>query len=139
MNQSKTKKRIVSVVAAVAAVLIGSVSVFAYEPVIRLDFDSEVNPASDYFIYGEDDKIPELNLNSGDIFTDNNGNVYNTSGVERAICFHSFTSVVVGEHTVNSDGSCVIRYFDAQRCIKCGYIKDATYNGAKMTYEKCPH
>lgn len=139
MNQSKTKKRIVSVVATVAAVLVGSVSVFAYEPAIEIENDNITNTNVDLFVYSEDANVPELELNTGDTFTDKDGNVYNTSGVERAICFHSFADVIVGDHTLHSDGSCTIKYYDAQRCTKCGYIKVGAYTGATTTYEKCPH
>lgn len=138
MKQSKTKKRIVSVVAAVAAVLVGSASVWAYEPAIEIEHNYEPSPDSTYLFSSEDVEIPELSLNSGDIFTDKAGNVYDTSGVDRAICFHSFENVTMGEHTLHSDGGCTTKYYDAKRCIKCGYTKDTVYKYT-MTCTTCPH
>lgn len=48
MNETKKKKRVVSVAAALTAVFIGSASVLAYEPAVEMELNCELNPEHDY-------------------------------------------------------------------------------------------
>lgn len=137
MNETKRKKGVVSAAAVLAFVLIESASVWAYEPTTKIEVSGELNPDAEYFI--SDNVNSATDLNSGDVFRDQHNNIYDTTGVDRAICFHTYVDTTLGEHTRNSDGSCVTLFYDAQRCTKCGYVKAKEYNGTTLTCEKCPH
>ena len=137
MNETKRKKGVVSAAAVLAFVLIESASVWAYEPTTKIEVSGELNPDAEYFI--SDNVNSATDLNSGDVFRDQHNNIYDTTGVDRAICFHTYVDTTLGEHTRNSDGRCVTLFYDAQRCTKCGYVKAKEYNGTTLTCEKCPH
>lgn len=138
MNQSKKKKGIVSIAAALAVVLVGGVSVWAYEPAITIENNYMMSPDADRFFGTDPAEAEELNLNTGDVFMDNEGNIYDTTGVDRAICFHSWVDTTYWEHIRNSDGGCTTYYYDAKRCSKCGSIKDTVYKNT-VTFAICTH
>ena len=142
MNETKKKKRIVSVVAALTAVFIGSASVLAYEPAVEMELDFELNSEHDYGYCNDIQDYAgyyiEIDLSNDDTFIDKDGNVYNFSDVNRAICFHSYVDAVVWDHSLNSDGSCVTVYYEAQRCSKSGYVKGKSYR-TEIICKICPH
>lgn len=142
MNETKKKKRAVSVIAALTAIFIGSASVFAYEPAVEMEVDFELNPEHDYGCCNDIQDYAgyyiAIDLSEDDTFIDKDGNVYNFSDANRAICFHSYVDAVVWDHSLNSDGSCATVFYDAQRCTKCGNTKNKVYK-SEMTYKVCPH
>ncbi|MBD5508569.1 MAG: M56 family metallopeptidase [Lachnospiraceae bacterium] len=71
-------------------------------------------------------------------FIDEAGNIYPiTEPIQRG-CSHDYVSGKATEHHSNSDGSCIVREFRAQRCSKCGYV----IRGEQISYHEytvCPH
>lgn len=56
------------------------------------------------------------------------------------IClFHDYESVVIVEHFLNTtDGSCQAKYYDAERCKKCGKVRNKVLQYT-VNYYTCPH
>lgn len=72
-------------------------------------------------------------------FTDEDGNVYPIPEIAPQWgCDHDYVSGIETGHRKNSDGSCVVEKYHAQRCSKCGYV----LRGDRIsvtTYDVCPH
>ena len=139
MKQPKKQKRFISLLAAVVTGIVGTTSVLAYEAADSIQILQDLHPNHTYRITERNAQVIELNPNTGDIFIDKNGNVYEVNSSERVLCFHSYVDVTISDHDLHSDGSCTTLYYDAKRCTKCGTIKDKEYNGTKTTCERCPH
>ena len=139
MKQPKKQKRFMCLLSAMITGIVGTTSVLAYEAADPIQILQDLHPNRDYSIVERMDQIIELNPNTGDIFVDKNGNIYETNSSERVLCLHNYVDIIISEHELHSDGSCTTLYYDAKRCTKCGTIKDKKYNGGKTTYEKCPH
>ena len=72
-------------------------------------------------------------------FTDEEGNVYYIPDVEpHGSCDHTYVSGVETRHNKNSDGSCEVRKYNAERCSKCGTIKVGDWIST-YHYAVCPH
>ncbi len=139
MKNPQTKsKKIVSVMVSLVIALAGSVSVFAYDPPIEIEISDSLHLGGNFVVSEPLRGSIEIETNLGNVFKDNEGNVYNVSDANRAICFHQYTDVSLQYHDLHSDGSCTITYYDAKRCTKCGNMKDKTYS-YEMTCNKCPH
>ena len=71
-------------------------------------------------------------------FVDEEGNIYPiTEPVQRG-CSHDFVSGTTVGHHPNSDGSCEVRKYNAQRCTKCGLVVEGSLISTTK-YVKCPH
>ena len=75
-----------------------------------------------------------------ELFTDENGNIYPVEEEVRVKrgCVHEYVSGTVTEHTKNSNGSCLVEYIEAMRCIKCGRLQYGSVIN-EVKYAKCPH
>ncbi|MCM1327742.1 MAG: M56 family metallopeptidase [Bacteroidales bacterium] len=73
-------------------------------------------------------------------FTDEEGNVYEIEeGVQTyATCVHQYVSGKTINHTPYADGSCKYILYLAQRCTKCGYVKQGDVFSEQF-YPVCPH
>ena len=72
-------------------------------------------------------------------FTDKNGNIYpvdTPSG--QADCKHTYMDGTFSTHIKNDKGGCTLKYYDAQRCSKCGLIANRELVST-TEYVKCPH
>jgi len=139
MKQPKKEKRLLPILISLVLGIVGVTSVLAYEAPDPIQVLQDLHPDRSYSVRKRTDQDIKLNPNTGDIFVDKNGNVYETNRSERALCSHSYVDVTILEHTLHSDGNCIILYCDAKRCTNCGITKDKEYNGIKTTYVKCPH
>lgn len=73
-------------------------------------------------------------------FVDEEGNVYpvpEDEGVE-PYCNHSYVSGQLREHHPYSDGSCEMRYYNAERCVRCGQVIRGDWINT-ISYAVCPH
>lgn len=72
-------------------------------------------------------------------FTDEEGNIYLIPDTEAHwSCDHTYVSGVETRHNKNSDGSCEVSKYRAQRCSKCGTV----IQGDRISvtrYDVCPH
>lgn len=87
---------------------------------------------------GEMGKVIELLYEKE--FVDEEGNVYpvpEEEGVE-PYCNHSYVSGEARNHHSFSDGSCEVRIYNAERCVRCGQV---IYHDliSTTTWVKCPH
>lgn len=72
-------------------------------------------------------------------FTDEEGNVYYIPDVEPyGSCDHTYVSGVETRHNKNSDGSCEVSKYRAERCSKCGTIRVGELISTYY-YTTCPH
>lgn len=73
-------------------------------------------------------------------FVDEEGNVYpvpEDEGVE-PYCNHSYVSGEARNHHSFSDGSCEVRIYNAERCVRCGQVIYHDWINT-ITYAVCPH
>lgn len=72
-------------------------------------------------------------------FTDEEGNVYLIPDEEpHGSCDHNFEPGVETRHGKNSDGSCNVKKYNAERCSKCGTVRVGTLISSTY-YPVCPH
>ena len=80
------------------------------------------------------------NINS--VFIDSSGIVYpiyeDADAGTDATCTHTYVSGTVQEHKKNSDGSCILKVYNAQRCTKCGNVVLGSLISSTK-YTTCPH
>lgn len=71
-------------------------------------------------------------------FVDEEGNIYFIPDEEPHGCDHDYVSGTEYRHNKNSDGSCEVSKYRAQRCSKCGTV----IQGDRISvtrYDVCPH
>ena len=137
MKTSKKKRSVLSVLTLVFSCILGTITAFAYEPLVEIELSHAPNPDSVYIInVSMPDKY--VNFSIDDTFMDTEGNVYEVSGANRISCDHDYVDSYLGDHTRNADGSCSTIVYNAQRCIRCGHIKQKMYNYT-ISYATCPH
>lgn len=139
------------------AVLLNSVTVFAYEDVQRFELtnqngepiDVEKALQKDFVFYPNTVNLEEVEgifSEAGKIeikydlqFTDENGVIYPVEDLQVcAACNHTWIYGTVEDHDKYSDGSCTVTQYEAKRCTKCG----ASAIGEEIntiSYKKCPH
>lgn len=72
-------------------------------------------------------------------FNDKDGKVYPINELqEYKSCSHNYVDGTYSTHTKNSDGSCLVRYYAAKRCSKCGTLQVGEQI-SESTFKKCPH
>lgn len=72
-------------------------------------------------------------------FVDEEGNIYYIPDTEsHGSCDHSYVAGTEYRHNKNSDGSCEVMKFKAERCSKCGTVKIGDLIST-TTYVTCPH
>lgn len=149
-KQKKHGKRL-SVLLASCMVLCSSFTAFAYQSPTELDMvcNSSNNPllnirSSDTIVFQSGDF--KLTNSSSPIlydyqFTDTDGNIYKIDTSDRseyAACNHDYVEGTISKHSKKSNGGCITKYYDAQRCSKCGKIILGSLIDTE-THEVCPH
>lgn len=134
----KKNKKFLSVLASLAVVVVGSTTVWAYEPAIKIEILDPLPPNGHFSVCEPQSDPMEIESNSGNVFKDKNGNQYEISNQQKSICFHKYVDVLLQYHILNSDGGCTTNYYDAKRCTKCGNIIEKEYS-YEIIYKKCPH
>lgn len=160
MRMKKWNKTAAGVVVA-ALVFVNSLTVFAYEDTIHVEPQEVVSQGDvDYFMDGEawqfiSDEFEVGTLEATEVyipftgeiryekqFIDAEGNIYEVQDEETASvyrsCNHTYVSGREAIHNKQSDGSCIVRVYDAQRCSKCGWILLGDFI-SETKYAKCPH
>lgn len=144
--------------ALVAALILGnSMTVFAYrdgyseilpeeatqedvEFVLDNDFAVFAPGGTDWKAVQDGETGKEMELIYEKQFVDEEGNVYpvfEDEGVE-PYCNHSYVSGELGEHHPYSDGSCEMRIYNAERCVRCGQVIRHDLIRT-IIYKPCPH
>lgn len=143
-------RQILSVVCICLIFFMSSMTVFAYSPAIEdsvpleeIHSDEEIE-----IIWSTNDTYSSLAKSDLDFsetssyFVDEDGNIIPITlgtGLEPyALCTHIYKDGTRQVHTKYSNGSCQIKYYEAQICIKCGKcITGELFNIS--TWTKCPH
>lgn len=144
--------------ALVAALILGnSMTVFAYrdgyseilpedvtEEEIEFVLDSDITAfapdSTDWKAIENVETGKEIELLYENQFVDEEGNVYpipEDEGME-PYCNHSYESGESWYHHPNSDGSCEVRIYKSQRCVRCGQVIRGDLISTH-TYTVCPH
>ncbi len=139
--KSKVKTKVL--LSAITMAMIGAASVvtaFAYTPPMVVSGTDYSGMETITFIPVSPEELLAETLPYDYFFTDQDGNTYPIemeSRIQRG-CVHEDVSGTTTEHTKNSDGSCLVEYVEAMRCVKCGRVQyGSTIN--KVRYAKCPH
>ena len=160
MRMKKWNKTAAGAVVA-ALVLANSLTVFAYEDTIQGETKTNMSQAEvEYFMEGEawqfvpnNIEVEALEETEGYIlytdeirydsqFVDAEGNIYEVKDAETAVVYRSCNhTYVAGQHIIHdkkSDGSCIVKVYDGDRCSKCGYILIGDLI-SEHKYTVCPH
>jgi len=95
---------------------------------------------------GESDHAEAIDFSHNDnVFTNEEGKIFYNENTEsynqnqtRVICSHSYETGTLSKHFSNSDGSCKVVAYKAQRCAKCGNTIIGT-EISTTTYKVCSH
>lgn len=83
--------------------------------------------------------VSEIEIRYDRQFIDEEGNIYPIPEIEPQWgCDHTYEAGTEVRHNKNSDGSCVVTVYNAERCTKCGTIKLGDLRST-TTFVKCPH
>lgn len=133
-----------------------SMTVFAYKDVQNEIMSKDMSQESvemalesDAILFTPDgtgeETEPEFDMMEEDVilyerqFTDEEGNIYPVPEITPQWgCDHDYVSGTETRHNKNSDGSCDVTKYRAERCSKCGTIKLGDYIGSSH-YAVCPH
>ncbi|MBD5477237.1 MAG: M56 family metallopeptidase [Lachnospiraceae bacterium] len=162
-NVMKMRKWNKSAAGAVVAVLVAanSLTALAYEDTIHEGLNRNMSQAEvEYFMEGQtwqyipkevevevleeaDSYIPYNNdIRYDDQFVDADGRIYPTQdeGVTGVYwgCNHNYEPGTRVMHDKKSDGSCLVKVYDAERCSKCGFVLVGDFI-SETRYAKCPH
>lgn len=121
------------------AVMLSSLTAFAYESVAEVKVNSTEDIADEIEILDADD----WHIDAADITavcTDADGNVYPVEeNVNPAnLCPHQYVDVIYQTHQKNSSGGCTVKQYYAQRCSICGSVVVGNLHNTQ-TFTKCPH
>ncbi len=158
MRHKRGNRFLVGMLAA-ALVFANSITVFAYEDTFHEYMPEDASEErvervleDDTFLFVPDeaggDEMQEFNPSEIDEirydaqFTDEEGNIYPIFEEAPAEtyrgCNHVFVSGTEARHKKNSDGSCVVTQYRAQRCSKCGTVIQGDWIST-TNYAVCPH
>lgn len=141
MRSNRKPKRVLSILAAGVICMAGSMTAFAYEPLITVSNSENFVVEGDVtFVYKKPEVKKEL-LFSDFYFSDNNGQVYNLDNADnnREVCIHEYAiSGVTTSHKKDGKGGCTVYEYDSLRCRFCGSIKLLDLIST-VTYNPCPH
>lgn len=158
MNRKKCSKAAVWITA-VLVTMVNSITVFAYPEVNTVSGEWESVEEAERFINNsgmfitigasEEERKKDIAYEYVNMeiryegqFIDAYGNIYQVKEDMGASaygsCNHEYVSGTYTEHNKNSDGSCTVTQYSAQRCSKCGKIEKG--NRLSVTnFDMCPH
>lgn len=141
MTTKKRNKTILSIASTIVISMAGAITSFAYEAPRTVT----VNTSSEFLL---DSKFGKQQEGLDEIlfdryFTNNTGIISEikepNSSDERALCKHDYSiDGIYSTHKKNTDGSCIVREYDALQCCFCGSVKVGDLIST-TTYVKCPH
>lgn len=143
MKKKELMKKGVAVVVALVTMVASTSSIFAYEPFVWTDTNtSEVSASSDFGELQEGNGCDNCDFSNSDtvvVFEDGRQvPVINESDSLYILCNHVMKDCYYHVHRSNSTGGCTVNVYNAQNCIRCGYIKTGSLY-ATYTYTVCPH
>lgn len=119
-------------------IFFSTLPVLAYEAPSIIYSDREWSSNSNECDFFSSSTIDKKTLFSDFYFTDETGTKYNIDTESRILCIHSFVNGTVTRHIKSSNGSCIVKQYQAKRCKYCGDCIVGTLLST-TTYPKCPH
>lgn len=143
MKKKGLMKKGVAVVVALVTMLASASTIFAYEPFMWTDeMTANVSDFSDFGMYADDIEVSEGDFSVSDlvfVYEDGTQVLDNGENTENYIlCNHVMKDGYYQVHRSNSTGGCTVNIYNAQRCIRCGYIKTGSLYSTNI-YPVCPH
>lgn len=143
MKKKGLMKKGVAVVVALVTMLASASTIFAYEPFMWTDeMTANVSDFSDFGMYADDIEVSEGDFSVSDlvfVYEDGTQVLDNGENTENYIlCNHVMKDGYYQVHRSNSTGGCTVNIYNAQRCIRCGYIKTGSLHSTH-TYTVCTH
>lgn len=154
MRKKKWNRFAVGTLAA-ALIFANSMTAFAYRDEINESVPEDMSEEQiervleDHEVLFAPEEIGEetiINFEEGEVkllydrqFVDEEGNIYYIPETEPyGSCDHDYVPGTEYRHRKNSDGSCDVTKYKAQRCSKCGALKMGDYISSTH-YAVCPH
>lgn len=139
MRREQKHKKFLAVIMSGIFCMAGAITAFAYIPPVTMTVDDGIPIRGEIQFSAGDETIESLLYN--DFFTDAKGIIYEIAAddiEEKAGCNHNYVSGTASKHERNSDGSCTLFTYFAERCVNCGHI---IWGGLKNieTNLVCPH
>lgn len=139
MRREQKHKKFLAVIMSGIFCMAGAITAFAYIPPVTMTVDDGIPIRGEIQFSAGDETIESLLYN--DFFTDAKGIIYEIAAddiEEKAGCNHNYVSGTASKHERNSDGSCTLFTYFAERCVNCGHI---ILGGLKNieTNLVCPH
>lgn len=143
MKKKELMKKGVAVVVALVTMVASASTIFAYEPFVSGDnVTTEVVGKSETISLSKNENGVECDFSVSDtVIVYEDGRqlpVEKTDDSLYAICNHVMEKCYLHAHNSNNSGGCIVRIYNAQQCIRCGYIKTGSLFST-TTYPVCPH
>lgn len=148
-KKTSTKHKIISTLLALFIVFCSSIPTFAYQAPKKYevveDNDELVHITPDETIVfnpiGATAPFASEPILFDEQFTSSNGMTYDLQSdtkIPKANCEHTYVPGSYTSHSKKSDGGCVVKYYNAKRCSKCGKLVKGSLTNT-VTYQVCPH
>lgn len=140
MKEKRKQKTCLAVFASAVVFLTGSLTALAYVPPQTMEF-SEYNPDIEVERCFEMEDMNEVPPVYDRFWVNSDGTIEELKDYEievKADCSHVYQNGKYSEHKKNSSGGCTITYWEAKKCIKCGFVKINDVINV-VTYQKCVH
>lgn len=149
--KKKQKTTGLAILVSLGMLLCSAIPAFAYEQPKKVTFEStpqddifldnshisieiaDANAENEFFL------IEENEIHYDSEFVDSNGNYYqvDSSSIQKS-CSHSYIDGTYKQHNKRSDGSCILKIYNAKRCSKCNTIQIGNLI-SETKYPSCPH
>ncbi len=151
MKYEKKKLGKPIIILSIMMIIISSIPAFAYQGSKKLNISGNISE-TDFSVFNADDNYSKFSTNDSFIaktesipfdsyFKATSGEIYSADSTDDNTyknCIHTFVDGEYTVHEVQNDGSCTLKYYEAQRCTKCGHIVVGKLIKT-ITYPSCPH
>ena len=141
MKKKELMKKGVAVVALVTMVASAS-TILAYEPFASGDKSTiEASELGEFGSFLKAKSVGDCDFNISDtvfVYDDGTQVPVRENGEQYAICNHVMEKGYYHVHSSNKTGGCTVYVYNAQQCIRCGYIKTGSLYVTNI-YPVCPH
>lgn len=142
MKKKELMKKGVAVVVALVTMVASASTIFAYEPFAWTDKNTaKISDWAEAGTFLNKNKVDDCDFSLSDeifVYEDGRQIVANKNDSMYILCNHVMEKGYYHAHKSNSSGGCTVRVYNAERCIRCGYIKTSTLDSTH-TYTVCPH
>lgn len=142
MKKKELMKKGVAVVVALVTMVASASTIFAYEPFASGDKSTiEASELGEFGSFLKAKSVGDCDFSISDtvfVYDDRTQVPVRENGEQYAICNHVMEKGYYHVHSSNKTGGCTVYVYNAQQCIRCGYIKTGSLDNV-ITYMVCPH